>query len=151
MCACPHYRKNGLKCEPTDIDPLYCCDACHRALGYVRRSHLRIDKDKYLKGQYWSGDCTGPKEPFLVHGYTYALLLVEFHTRLKSSHFGVEKSAEWIISLLKQWDEEHLSIWRYVHRKQPDFWSHLLADNLELKYPEVVRFLHSIGVRPHFT
>ena len=22
MCACPLYRQNGLKCEPTDIDPL---------------------------------------------------------------------------------------------------------------------------------
>jgi hypothetical protein len=53
--------------------------------------------------------------------------------------------------MLKQWDEDHLSIWRYVHREQPDFWFHLLADNLELKYPEVVKFLHSIGVRPHFT
>ena len=79
------------------------------------------------------------------------MVLVEFHTRFKESYFGVEKTAEWIISLLKLWDEEHLSIWRYVYREKPDFWFHLLADNLEIKYPEVVKFLHSIGVRPHFT
>jgi hypothetical protein len=87
----------------------------------------------------------------LIHGYTYALVLVEFHARLKASYFGVEKNAEWIISLSKQSDEEHLSIWRYVHRNEPNFWFHLLADNLEMKYPEVFKFLHSIGVRPHFT
>jgi len=62
MCACPEYRKNGLKCEPTDIDPLFCCDVCHKALGMIRRPHLRIDKDKDLPGQYYSGDCTGPNE-----------------------------------------------------------------------------------------
>ena len=60
----------------------------------IRRSHLRIGKDKYLPGQYYSGDCTGSKEPSIVEGYTFALLLVEFHTRLKSSYFGVEKTAE---------------------------------------------------------
>ena len=120
-------------------------------MGMIRRSHLRIDKDKYYPGQYYSGDCTGPKESSIVDGYTFALLLVEFHTRLKTSYFGVEKTAAVIISLLEKWDEDHLSIWRYVHRNVPNFWFHLLCDNLELKYPEVVHFLHSIGVRPHFT
>ena len=108
-------------------------------------------RQRYLKGQYWSGDCTGPKGPSLVHGYTFALVLVEFHARLKSSYFGVKKSADSIISLLQQWDEEHLSIWRYVHREESEFWFHLIADNLELTYPEVVKFLHSIGVCPHLT
>jgi hypothetical protein len=120
-------------------------------MGKVRRSHRRIDKDKYFKGQYWGGDCTGFKTPSIVTGYTYALVLIEFHTRFKESYFGVNKDADWIISLLKKWDEEHLSIWRYVHREEPNFWFHLLADNLEIKYPEIIKFLHSIGVRPHFT
>ena len=102
MCACPLYRRNGLNCEPSDIDTLYCCDSCHRAMGKVRRSHRRIDKDKYFKGQYWGGDCTGFKTPSIVTGYTYALVLIEFHTRLKESYFGVNKDADRIISLLKK-------------------------------------------------
>ena len=65
-------------------------------MGKIRRSHWRIDKDKYFKGQYWGGDCTGLKTPSIVKGYTYALVLIEFHTRFKESYFGVDKSADWI-------------------------------------------------------
>ena len=135
MCGCPLHRRNGLNCEPSEIDPLYCFDSCHRAMGQTRRSHRRIDKDKYFKGQYWGEDCTGPKLQSIVKLYTFALFLVEFDTRFKESYFGVEKSAEWIIALLKMWDEKRLSIWRYVYRNKPDFWFHLLTNNLEIKYP----------------
>ena len=115
-------------------------------MGEIRRSHRRIDKDKYLKAQYWGGNCIGFKTPYIVKGCTFEMVFVEFHTRFKESYFGIDKTAESIISMLKLWDEEHISIWRYVYREEKDFWFQLLADNLEIKYPEVIKFLHSIGL-----
>ena len=75
-------------------------------------------------------------------------------SRLKESYFAVNKDAPTVCQIVKEWDREHLSRWKYhclVVRQLENFFFHLKVDNLEFRFPEVLEFLHNIGVRPHFT
>ena len=153
MCNCHTYREAGIRERAEDIDPLYCCDDCC-AMGKKLRPSELIDKDLYYLGQYWASDWSGEKVPSAVKGYKYAGVFVERKSRLKESYFAVNKDAPTVCQIVKDWDREHLSRWKYhylVVRQLENFFFHLKVDNLEFRFPEVLELLYNIGVRPHFT
>ena len=154
MCNCHTYREAGIQPRSEVIDPFYCCDDCHRAMGSKLRPNEPIDKDKFYLGQYWASDWSGEKVPSLIKGYRYAGVFIERKSRYKESYFAVHKDTSTLCQIIRNWDREHLSRWKYIYltcKQLDNFFFHLKCDNLEYRIPEVLDLLYSIGVRPHFT
>jgi hypothetical protein len=123
-------------------------------MGSKLRPNTPIDKDKFYLGQYWASDFTGEKVDSIIFGYKYAGVFIERKSRFKESYFLTNKNTQSLIQMIKIWDREHLSRWKFQYltvRNLENFFFHLKCDNLEFRIPEVLEYLYTIGVRPHFT
>jgi hypothetical protein len=83
----------------------------------------------------------GEKVPSLIKGYRYAGVFIERKSRYKESYFAVHKDTSTLCQIIRNWDREHLSRWKYIYltSKQLDnFFFHLKCDNLEYRIPEIL-------------
>jgi hypothetical protein len=69
------------------------------------------------------------------------------HSTRFSVTYTIENNDEAnVLRVLKSWNDEYLSLVKSWHSAVPDMVYFLHADNLEMKYSKVEKYLTSIGV-----
>jgi hypothetical protein len=118
-------------------------------------SNKTIEKEDYLKGQAWNFDCTGRKDtPSIVTGARIGGVFVDKQSRYGPIYTFKNNDEKSILHILDRWNKEVLSfpkVWYAEQIKRGEFTFYLYSDNLEMRYPKVIAFLNSIGVKLMYT
>jgi hypothetical protein len=115
-------------------------------------SHKHLSNEATKKGQSWSVDVTGRKDtPAIGDEATMACVFVEHNTRLSVTYTIKNNDESTILGILKQWNDEYLSLAKSWHKDDPTLVYFLHSDNLEMAYKSSQRYLTSIGVKSKLT
>ena len=152
MANNPIYTTRGFPALTSrQLDMTAVCDACMIGKSTTVTSHRDIEISS-VKGQSWSIDLTGRKDtPALGNGAHIGVVLMEHSTRFSVTYTIENNDEANVLRVLKAWNDEYLSLVKSWHSAVPDMVYFLHADNLEMKYSKVEKYLTSIGVKPMFT